>query len=94
MSDDPGQENAKVSDLSAKRLLHDQAVDLLDDKGLFMGAVRAQRIAWWRELLAAKDKWTEDKLLAQLRALDALPQVLQGAVNDYKVAADRQRRHG
>lgn len=91
---DPQRENEKVSELSAKRLAHDQAAELLDDKGVFMGAVRATRIKWWRELLDAKDKPLEDKLLAQLRALDALPQLLQGAVNDYKMAADRVRRHG
>jgi hypothetical protein len=94
MSDDPKAENEKVSDLSAKRARADEAAGLLDEKGVFMGAVRSTRISLYRELMDARDKHVEDKLLAQLRVLDAIPQEIQGVINDYKVAADRQRKHG
>jgi hypothetical protein len=94
MSDDPQAENAKVNDLSAKRALKDEAEALLDEAGVFMRAVKATRIGWYRELMDTREEHIEKKLLAQLRALDAVPQLLQGAITDFKFAADRQRRHG
>jgi hypothetical protein len=83
-----------MNDISQKRLLHDQASDLLEETGLFMSAVKAVRIRWHHELMEATSKQMEKSLIARLRALEAIPQELQGAINDYKFAADREKRHG
>jgi hypothetical protein len=94
MTDDPQEENAKVTELSAKRALAAEAEALLDEKGVFMRAVRSVRIKWHRELLDTRDEHTEKLLTANLRALDAVPQMLQTAINDLAVVVDRQRKHG
>ena len=79
---DPREETPKVHDLSAKRLLKDEAEELLDPKGVFMAAVKAVRIKWFGQLMDTGDAG----LIAKLQALDAIPQELQTAVNDYKMA--------
>ena len=80
-------------DLSQKRLLHDQAADLLAENGLFMSAVKAVRIKWFDELMASHNTEQKLELVARLQALLEVPVQLQTAVNDYKIAAARQR-HG
>ena len=91
MSDDPREESPKVNDLFAKRLLKDEAAELLDPKGVFMAAVKAVRLQWFGDLMDTRDKEATDALVAQLRALDAIPEQLQTAVNDYKMALSRQK---
>lgn len=93
MTGDPKDENAKPDELSAKRALADEAQELLNDKGVFMGAVKAVRIKWYREWLDATDEAVIAQLRAKLQALDAVPQLIQTAVNDYTVAA-RHKKYG
>jgi hypothetical protein len=91
MSDDPREESPKINDLFAKRLLKEEAAELLDPKGVFMAAVKAVRLEWFGELMDARDRDAADALVAKLRALDAIPERLQTAVNDYKMALSRQK---
>jgi hypothetical protein len=91
MSDDPREESPKVNDLFAKRLLKEEAAELLDPKGVFMAAVKAVRLQWFGDLMDTRDPDATLTLVAQLRALDAIPEQLQTAVNDYKMAQSRQK---
>jgi tRNA1(Val) A37 N6-methylase TrmN6 len=88
--DDPQAENARITELSALRALAEEAEQLLDDKGVFMRSIRAARIQWFGQLMDTRDKHLEERLLAQLRVLDAIPRVIKTATSDHTMA---MRRH-
>jgi hypothetical protein len=90
---DPREETPKVHDLSAKRQLKDEAEELLAPAGVFMAAVKAVRIKWFGELMDTSEPARIASLHARLQALDAIPQELMTAINDFKMAT-RQPRHG
>jgi hypothetical protein len=91
---DPTQEDAKVTELSAKRERREDAEILLDEKGVFMLAIRSLRIRWFNELMVATERTVKDDLTARLKALTALPIELEGFIRDHKFALDRVRKHG
>jgi hypothetical protein len=90
---DPAQTDARAHDTQAKRVLFDEAQELLAEKGVFMLAVRALRIKWFNALMDATDRETKNDLTAKLQVLTAVPGELQGFINDYKMAIDRQSKH-
>ena len=92
MIDDPRTEAPKVVDVSALRARRDEAEILLDEKGVFLTAVRAVRIKWYRELMATRETKVKDELVAMLRALDAVPEMMQTEISNHKMAA--AKRHG
>ena len=83
-----------MNDLSQKRLLADQTQDLLDESGLFMMAVRTLREKWRVELMRTRTRAEQDPLVARMQALEAIPELLQTVINDYKHAAHREMRAG
>ena len=90
---DPEQTDARAHDTQAKRVLFDEANELLHEKGVFMLAVRALRIKWFNEHLDTTDRDKDRELKARLQVLRAIPDELQGFINDYKMAIDRQNKH-
>jgi hypothetical protein len=90
---DPEQTDARAHDTQAKRVLFDEANELLAEKGVFMLAVRALRIKWFNALMEAKDRETKADLTAKLQVLTSIPGELQGFINDYKMALDRQAKN-
>jgi hypothetical protein len=90
---DPEQADARAHDTQAKRVLFDEANDLLAEKGVFMLAVRALRIKWFNELLDTTDREKDRELKAKLQVLRAIAGELQGFINDYKMALDRQAKN-
>jgi hypothetical protein len=90
---DPEQTDARAHDTQAKRVLFDEANDLLAEKGVFMLAVRALRIKWFNELLDTTDREKDRELKAKLQVLRAIAGELQGFINDYKMALDRQAKN-
>jgi hypothetical protein len=81
---DPEQADARAHDTQAKRVL---------EKGVFMLAVRALRIKWFNELLDTTDREKDRELKAKLQVLRAIAGELQGFINDYKMALDRQAKN-
>lgn len=90
---DPAQTDARAHDTQAKRVLFDEAQELLAEKGVFMLAVRSLRIKWFNEYLDSMDREKDRELKAKLQVLRAIPDELQGFINDYKMAIDRQNKH-
>jgi hypothetical protein len=90
---DPAQTDARAHDTQAKRVLFDEANELLAEKGVFMLAVRALRIKWFNEHLDNADRDKDRELKAKLQVLRAIPDEIQGFINDYKMALDRQNKH-
>jgi hypothetical protein len=90
---DPTLPDARANDTQAKRELFLEANELLAEKGVFMLAVRALRIKWFNELLDTTDRDKNHELKAKLQVLRAIPDELQGFINDYKMAIDRQNKH-
>jgi hypothetical protein len=91
---DPTQEDPKVTELSAKRERREEAELLLEEKGVFMLAIRSLRIRWFNELMTTSERATKDDLTARLKALTALPVEIEGFIRDHKFALDRARKHG
>ena len=93
MSDqaDPFAPDVRATDGDAKRLLRDQADELLDKNGVFMLAVRSLRIQWFNELMAAKDWETQTNLTRKLQVLTEVPQELQRFITDYKFALNKRK---
>ena len=79
------------ADSDAKRTLFNESNELLNDKGVFLLAVKALRIRWYGEWLDTADRDKNRELKAKLQCLDAIPAEIQRFVNDYKM--DRQRKH-
>jgi hypothetical protein len=52
----------------------------------FLFAVKALRQQWFGELMLCKDPNEKLELIAQLKALEAIPQRLEGFINDEKNA--------
>lgn len=90
---DPTEPDVRATDTQAKRVLFQEAKELLDPKGVFMLAIRAVRIRWYGELMDAVDRDKKADLLARLKVIDAVPAELQGFINDYTMALDRQRKN-
>jgi 5-carboxymethyl-2-hydroxymuconate isomerase len=88
---DPSEADARAKDNDAKRLLFVEANELLKEQGVFMLAVRALRIRWYREWLAANDRDKERDLRARLQFLDAAPEEIRRFVSDYSMAMDRAK---
>ena len=91
---DPTQESPNVTDLSAKRERREAAETLLDEKGVFMLAIRSLRIRWFQDLMDTTERSVKDDLTARLKALTALPVELSRFISDHKMALDKQRKHG
>ncbi len=91
---DPAEQAPNVTELSTKRERREDAESLLDEKGVFMLAVRSLRIRWFNELLDTTDRETKNDLHARLKALRALPTELEGFIRDHKFALDRAKKHG
>jgi hypothetical protein len=89
---DPTQTDARANDTSAKRVLYDEANDLLNEKGVFMLAIRALRIRWYGEFLDTNEREKERDLKARLKVLDAVPAEIKRFVSDYTVAQKNVRR--
>lgn len=88
---DPTQTDARANDTAAKRVLFEEANDLLNEKGVFMLAIRALRIRWYGELLDAIDRDKKSDLLSRLKVLDAVPAEIKRFVGDYNMAIDKQK---
>ena len=88
---DPAEADARGADNDAKRVLFLEAKDLLDEKGVFLLAVRALRIRWYGEWLDCGDRDKERDLKARLKILDAVPAEIQRFVNDYAMAMDKAK---
>ncbi len=86
---DPTEIDARANDTAAKRVLNDQANELLDEKGIFMLAVRALRIRWYGEWLDSADRDKQRDLRAKLQCLDAIPLEIGRFVSDYKMAMNK-----
>jgi hypothetical protein len=91
---DPTEPSATVTELSAKRERREAAEILLDEKGVFMLAVRSIRIRWFNELMTTTERSEKDDLTAKLKALTAIPVELEGFISDHKFALDRAKKHG
>jgi hypothetical protein len=89
---DPTLPDARANDTQAKRVLFEEANELLHEKGVFMLAVRALRIKWFNEHLDTSDRDKDRELKAKLQVLRALPDELNAFINDYKMAIDRQNK--
>jgi hypothetical protein len=89
---DPQQTDARASDNDAKRTLFLEAKDLLDEKGVFLLAVRALRIRWYGELMDAVERDKKADLLARLKVLDAVPAEIKRFVSDYTMAMDKRAK--
>jgi hypothetical protein len=83
-----------MNDLSKKKEFADAASDLLDNKA-FKQAILDLRKRWFDELMAADGNGDAIKLIRErIKALEAIPQELTILINDFKMASDRQRKHG
>lgn len=82
-----------MNDLSAKKEFAQAAEELLGNKA-FGQAILDLRKRWFDEFLAATTTEAVLERKAMIKALEAIPTELQIRINDYKVALDRQRRHG
>jgi hypothetical protein len=88
---DPTELDQRAGDNDAKRALFLEAKDLLDEKGVFMLAVRALRIRWYGEWLDAAERDKQRDLRAKLQCLDAIPLEVKRFVSDYAMAMDKAK---
>ena len=89
---DPIEPDTRGADTDAKRVLFNEAQELLNDKGVFLLAIRALRIRLYREHLDTYDRDKDRELKAQLQCLDKIPAEIQRFVSDYAMAMDKQRK--
>ena len=76
-----------------KRELADAALQLTNDKA-FQQAISELRMRWYEQLMTDLNREQKDELLAMSRALKSIPEELGVIMNNYKMALDRQRKHG
>ena len=88
---DPTEPDTRGADNDAKRALFLEAKDLLDEKGVFMLAIRALRIRWYGEHLDTSDRDKDRELKAKLQCLDAIPAEIKRFVSDYAMAMDKTK---
>ena len=89
---DPFAVDQRATDLEAKRALFLEANALLDEKGVFLLAMRSLRRQWFNQLMAARDWETKDDLTRKLQVLEAIPGEINRFVNDYKMATNKRGR--
>ena len=92
MTDDLEKKKA-AEDLQKKRELADAALQLTNDKA-FQQAISELRMRWYEQLMTDLNREQKDELLAMSRALKSIPEELGVIMNNYKMALDRQRKHG
>ena len=92
MTDDLEKKRA-AEDLQKKKELADAAAQLTNNKA-FQQAISELRMRWYEELMTNLNREQKDELLAMSRALKSIPEELGVIMNNYKMALDRQRRHG
>lgn len=92
MTDDLEKKRA-AEDLQKKKELADAAAQLTNNKA-FQQAISELRMRWYEELMTNLNREQKDELLAMSRALKSIPEELGVIMNNYKMAMDRQRRHG
>jgi hypothetical protein len=80
-------------DLSKKKELSDAASGLLSDKA-FLQAILSLRKRWFDQLMGDLKAKQQAELVAMLKALDTIPAELGTIINDYKMAMNRQQKHG
>lgn len=88
---DPLAGDERAKDVDAKRTLFLEAKDLLDDKGVFLLAIRAVRARWYGELMDAVERDKKADLLARLKCLDEIPREIKRFVSDYSMAMDKAK---
>jgi t-SNARE complex subunit (syntaxin) len=82
-----------MNDLSTKKEFADAAHELLGNKA-FNQAILDLRKRWFDEFLAAQTTETVLERKAMIKALEAIPTELKILINDYKMALNRQHKHG
>lgn len=82
-----------MTDLQKMRELSDAAKELLDNKA-FDAAILSLRKRWFEQLLAAESIEKVVEYRAMIKTLEALPAELTVIMNDWKMALNRQQRHG
>lgn len=72
-----------------RRELADEAKELMDNRA-FKAAILVLRQQFFGELMASKDKLHQDQLVAQLKALEAIPGRLESLMLDERMAQKRR----
>ncbi len=88
-------EPIKKADADLVKALAREAKDLLDDR-VFTTATRALHAQWYGELMspATNDVAKQTELIAKLRALEAIPQMLRHFIDSEKMAQSRGTHAG
>jgi hypothetical protein len=82
-----------MNDLSGKKQLADAAKELIDNPA-FKHAILELRKRWFDQLMtAAPTAEAKVELVAQMKALEAIPAELTVLINDFKMAMSRQPKH-
>lgn len=82
------------TDVEAKRARKTEAETLVDDKGVFMLAVRSLSRTWYAELVTSPER---ERMLAagmKLQALESIVPEIKRFINDHAFAVDKAKKHG
>ena len=79
-------------DVDERKELARESGELVKNKA-FQAAILALRKQWFNELMVDTNEDRNTRLIAKLRALEAIPQQLQVFVND-QMMAERKKTYG
>ena len=93
VSDIFGAETLDTS-LDGKRERALDAEDLLASSGVFQLALKSMKRERYAAMILTRDRAHSERLTDELRALEGLPDEINRFINDYKMALDKQKKHG
>ncbi len=82
------------TDFEAKRSRKTEAETLVDDKGVFMLAVRSLSRTWYAELVTSSEESRARVVWMKLQALESIVPEIKRFINDHAFALDKAKKHG
>jgi len=91
---DPFEPEKLSTEPDARRTRSVEAEELVDDKGVFMLAIKSLARKWYAELVTSPEEERMKAAARKLQALEAVAPEIRRFITDQKFAIDRAKKHG
>jgi len=91
---DPFEPEKLSTDPEARRARSFEAEELVNEKGVFMLAIKSLARKWYAEMVTSPEKPRMEVAAMKLQVLEAIEPEIRRFITDQKFAVDKARKHG
>jgi hypothetical protein len=91
---DPFEKENLPTDVDARRMRSLEAEELVNEKGVFMLAIKSLARKWYAEMVTSPEKQRMEAAAMKLQVLESIEPEIRRFITDQKFAVDKARKHG